>query len=370
MIILLTILLLTAICSQAVASSPDESLIKDIISKYYDTRYQALSVLEEKDISSFWKTENNPEYDLEVNALSTDINHRKMQLIDLRFEKYNLKMDFKSIDVLNNKANVKVAEYSGIYQNASPDVCSELWSEHTIKMEKINGKWLMVSDNSPDLTKRALLLIIEKGGNASEAKAEIIESSKQEVIIKKEEALRQKNNIQKEPAIQPLSLQSYNVTNAVQYAMTWALSRNPAWGNYTGQGGDCTNFISQCLYAGGIPFDTVGNPNYNQRWFWYSYSNRTPTWTGVNQFWDYALNDIGYGLYTSQVSRSGVYKGDIIQLVSGSSGYHSLFVNNAYTYNGYRFIFICCHDTDRKDYNLDNFGSVTKRYLHINGWYN
>ena len=212
---------------------------------------------------------------------------------------------------------------------------------------------------------------MEKGKNASEAKAEILENSKQEVMLKKKEASSQKNNIQRDSAVQPLSLQPYNVADAVEYALYWSNKgmRNPEWGNYTGRGGDCTNFISQCLWDGGIPFDTVGDPSYNQRWFWNSETNRTPTWTGVNEFWDYAINDTGYGLSASSVARTGIYTGDIVQLVSGSSGYHSLFVNNAYTYNGYRFIFICCHDDDHRDYNLDNY-TASKRYLHINGWYN
>lgn len=45
----------------------------------------------------------------------------------------------------------------------------------------------------------------------------------------------------------------YNRANAIMYAVRWALVENPAW-PYFGHGhggGDCTNFISQCLYAGG-----------------------------------------------------------------------------------------------------------------------
>ena len=30
----------------------------------------------------------------------------------------------------------------------------------------------------------------------------------------------------------------------------WALLRNPAYLDFHGLGGDCTTFVSQCLYAG------------------------------------------------------------------------------------------------------------------------
>jgi hypothetical protein len=41
----------------------------------------------------------------------------------------------------------------------------------------------------------------------------------------------------------------YDRARALAYAEKWALSRNPAYFSFDGLGGDCTNFISQCLYA-------------------------------------------------------------------------------------------------------------------------
>ena len=51
----------------------------------------------------------------------------------------------------------------------------------------------------------------------------------------------------------------YNRQLAAKYAMDWAESRNPQYKDYEKWGGDCTNFVSQCLHAGGIPFDHNGN---------------------------------------------------------------------------------------------------------------
>ena len=42
----------------------------------------------------------------------------------------------------------------------------------------------------------------------------------------------------------------YNREAAVSYARRWALGRNPAYMDYELWGGDCTNFISQCLRSG------------------------------------------------------------------------------------------------------------------------
>ena len=49
---------------------------------------------------------------------------------------------------------------------------------------------------------------------------------------------------------------SYDPNKAVAYAEKWYNKRNPIYHDYSNQGGDCANFVSQCLIAGG--FSTSG----------------------------------------------------------------------------------------------------------------
>ena len=42
----------------------------------------------------------------------------------------------------------------------------------------------------------------------------------------------------------------YDRQKAKEYAKKWAYSRNPKYYNFDNVGGDCTSFISQCIYAG------------------------------------------------------------------------------------------------------------------------
>ena len=42
----------------------------------------------------------------------------------------------------------------------------------------------------------------------------------------------------------------------IRHAEKWAKSRNPSYDDYSNGGGDCANFVSQCLIAGG--FSTIG----------------------------------------------------------------------------------------------------------------
>ena len=57
-------------------------------------------------------------------------------------------------------------------------------------------------------------------------------------------------------------------------------------------------FASQCIYAGS------GIMNYTPvyGWFYASSSSRTPSWTGVNYFYDFLVNNRGGGPYAEVVS--------------------------------------------------------------------
>ena len=75
----------------------------------------------------------------------------------------------------------------------------------------------------------------------------------------------------------------YDRRAAVAYAHQWAYGRNPDFYDYEEIGGDCTNFASQCLYAGTgvMNFDPVYG------WFYRDPNDKAPAWTGVEYFFDF-----------------------------------------------------------------------------------
>ena len=75
----------------------------------------------------------------------------------------------------------------------------------------------------------------------------------------------------------------YDRQAAVDYAHQWAYSRNPNYYDYEEIGGDCTNFASQCLYAGTgvMNFDPVYG------WFYRDANDKAPAWTGVEYFFNF-----------------------------------------------------------------------------------
>ena len=149
----------------------------------------------------------------------------------------------------------------------------------------------------------------------------------------------------------------YNRQNAVNYARKWALSRNPKYYNYDYIGGDCTNFISQCLYA--------GIPQMNYRgygWYYINANNKSPSWTGVNYLFNFLINNKYEGPRGRLISKDELEIGDIIQLsfMNGIFG-HSLIVTKI---NGSE-ILICAHTVDSKDRPLDTYSYEEARFIKI-----
>ncbi len=63
----------------------------------------------------------------------------------------------------------------------------------------------------------------------------------------------------------------YNGAVAAAYADTYWSNYNSAWPSFANRGGDCTNFVSQALYAGGLPMRT--SPTYSGDAAWYMIEN-------------------------------------------------------------------------------------------------
>ena len=123
------------------------------------------------------------------------------------------------------------------------------------------------------------------------------------------------SNISISGTITPLA--SYNASAAVAYADKYALNYNPNYSNYNSVGGDCANFVSQCLYAGGL---TMAND-----WYWYSYSNRSGSWTVVPNLKTAMVNRGYQAVYISSYgtsSFSSFSAGDVIMF--GSGQYHTM----------------------------------------------
>lgn|GEM_PF-4450796 len=85
--------------------------------------------------------------------------------------------------------------------------------------------------------------------------------------------------------------EGYDRRAAAGYARRWAMGRNPRYWNFTGMGGDCTNFVSQCLYAGGCRMNFTRDLG----WYYRSPEDRAAAWSGVEYLYRFLMGHTGPG---------------------------------------------------------------------------
>ena len=115
----------------------------------------------------------------------------------------------------------------------------------------------------------------------------------------------------------------YDREKALMYAERWAFRRNPLFADFERLGGNCTNFVSQCVYAGSCVMNYLNLFG----WYYISLDDRTPSWSGVEFFYNFIVGNRGVGPYGREVGRDEVEIGDVVQLYREDEGfYHSLLI--------------------------------------------
>jgi len=156
----------------------------------------------------------------------------------------------------------------------------------------------------------------------------------------------------------------YNREKAVAYARKWALGRNPRFYNFSGIGGDCANFASQCIYEG------IGVMNFTSVYGWYyrNLNDRAPAWTSVKYLHNFLTTNQGAGPYARQVGLEEVMPGDIIQIATWLPDFHhTLVVIRVGESPAPENIMIAAHSYDSLDRPLSSYDTQKIRCLHILG---
>ncbi|WP_167958867.1 amidase domain-containing protein [Anaerosporobacter faecicola] len=151
----------------------------------------------------------------------------------------------------------------------------------------------------------------------------------------------------------------YHREATLLYAKRWALSRNPHYFDFEHLGGDCTNFASQCIYAG----SNVMNYTPTMGWYYNSIRDRTPSWTGVQYLYNFLVKNKSVGPYAVETDQEHIQPGDIVQLGNSQEYYHSPVI---VAIEGGR-IYLAAHTIDAYMRPLDTYVYERARFLHIEG---
>ncbi|WP_160690186.1 amidase domain-containing protein [Clostridium sp. C2-6-12] len=128
---------------------------------------------------------------------------------------------------------------------------------------------------------------------------------------------------------------NFNITDACTYAEKFALTPNPNYKSFENIGGDCTNFISQILFAGGL--------KQNNSWKPYSMP-----WIRVEDLYQYLTTN---KLAIKLPSQTILSKGCVIQFYTPEIGryFHNGFITYELPNHDYLY---CCHSYNKLNYPL------------------
>lgn len=379
-------------------ASEDIKLLIEGFFKDYEKAFDAED-LEFSDCDKYFVNDSSTE---NIKLLIRTILYRRILLSQgysdehLKEENKDLQFNYQNISINDEDGKISVFVTTTYNYNISPDVDSEERTEYLIDVEKDLDTW-KISDiegfiediikedfdnNNIDIYENEDLIRYQ---NSLKSRIEkfyetynddinkVSDNSEIDVVTAKESAVVLDSSIltNKIGVTAPLYTiaATYNSTGAANYALKWALDRNPNYANFDGSGGDCTNFVSQCMDEGGGLSEHFGTAYSTNSWYYTTSTNRSATWTGASQLNSY-LKSSSSKINASVSNWSSVYFGDIIQLMSSSgSAYHSLIISGiAYSTGGRSDLLICCHTSDKKHKSLAYyFGGITKQYFDIKG---
>lgn len=145
----------------------------------------------------------------------------------------------------------------------------------------------------------------------------------------------------------------------------WAFRRNPAYYNFDELGGDCTNFVSQAVYAGARVMNFT--PDFG--WYYISPELRAPAWTSVRYFYEFMTKNEGTGPYGHDADISEMRAGDVIQLAyTGSEEFtHTLIVVGVGRVPNPQNILLAAHTRDAYRRPLVTYPYTNVRFIRIDG---
>ncbi len=157
----------------------------------------------------------------------------------------------------------------------------------------------------------------------------------------------------------------YNRFAAVQYARRWAFRRNPIYYNFDEIGGDCTNYVSQAVYAG------AGVMNFTPDFGWYYISPelRAPAWTSVQYFYNFMTTNEGPGPFGYEAELSEARPGDVIQFAYNGNDFfsHTLMVVSVGRVPMPQNILLAAHTRDVYRRRMSTYSYTNARLIHIDG---
>lgn len=350
------------------------ALLHSYAQRYADTLYY----VQPQRISQLYADTQSQEYQVNKTALDILASIRGMRDIDLTLEYAEVEYTIDKVEKKGSTVTVHLKENNTqkFRHLEEPSYSANLYHKFTL-MEQ-NDSWKIKKHYHEE---DFYLLAIEGWQDATGAdNAEKGENAFALIIADAKENLADISQFQQGTYYTNLNVAdtSYDRQRAVDYAQQWWNERNynGRYLAYDDFGGNCQNFASQCLYAGGIRMDNTGT--IDNQWKFYSEvlnskqtaSGRSYSWTGVDMFYSYAVASYKSGLVSlTDIDYRYAEKGDIIHVGAYYQWRHALLITDVIKNEdgSVKEIIVASNTADRWNYPLSAYIYTAPRLIHILG---
>ena len=287
---------------------------------------------------------------------------RQQALTDLRMRDVNYVLTVTKAepsteeDAVEGQVHIEANETTVMHFAATPDVDSKMYDvPHIFELvPTADGGWLIrhhEADDNPYFS-----LTYEEGTAVDGRLQQLLRAI-------------ERRSLQRQETVQVTLTcdHPYDRAAAEQYMRQYDHQRNDRWYAYDDVGGNCMNFGSQVLLAGGIPMDEEGG----SKWFWRGQNDLDLSWINVGRFYSYARENRGYGLVAD--TEANYYTGGVgdILILGPDGGHNHTTVISGIVRNelGETVDYLLCSNTTNyTDFPAGAYYYTSHRLIKIYGW--
>lgn len=266
---------ITSQASEILSESTEDTRINALLEQYFSERENDFVNPKLSTIQIIAGQSND--YELSNSEMRSCLISKMEERLDLTIVSSDTTYSISEMTMENNLVHLKVYEWTSVEYSEDSGLIDMFGYgvDHSIVLENLDNTYSMISDTYDEgpLT----------GMTSSLSKVEFINLINSDYSVYDETP----NNTQlKTENSTGKSVSGYNPYKAAEYANRWVYSSADGSANYTAYyntaqyatngTADCTNYVSQCLYAGGVKMDSTSNVN----GWWYNSNNSTP-WSYV-----------------------------------------------------------------------------------------
>ncbi len=380
------------------SSIPVPETVKELLGDYFTDIYTVLGSLEFFPVSGYFNTEER------LGELSAGLCDTALEYNVYLRRSFNSNLSFVSADVTvtvtDFKINGNTYEISFLLNDSVEFALSSKPSysvgcQGKAVIQSDSGKLLSMYDETAAVmqTEEFMLDRLELDGNTQLLEADIPEDTdlaktyalvlkqlKTSVDSEAEKRSAQFKAVDAEAEL-PTADNEYDRDAAVEYSYLWTdeqtvVRNTEEYSDYSDYGGNCQNFVSQCLHAGGLPMDWQGT--YDDQWKWFddelnykeTKKGRVPSWSETYSFYMYCLNNSDPIVTLPDANLFTGEPGDVIQYSVNGYTYHSVIITDVIRDSAGNVIdyLVNSNTADKVDFPMSAYGYSEIRLIKIIGY--